>query len=417
MFRALSVVLAACCVLSMGIAGLPAADSPSAAAPSQSATCSNDDPHVVCLPNTSNYLAPNGSEVVAASVNESSLDVSSAVATDVSSLTTRLSMNTMETAYRNTPPKARQALLERYNDALANRTADLRARERRALRDYNDGDLTGREYLRTLAEIDATADRLWELSTFVKDRWSSATGQYRRDPSAATRADLSGLRSPIRDGLQAAYAGERDSFRVYVTTTDSGVVLSGFTTADGQRAFVSDTYLGSVRRSSSGDDRYGGNPARAFQRMTELYPWLFSDKTEGIGGASGVYWATGFHGNFGTARVFLDGQSGLIFAEHRQAYVDRLPFRYTNNTNGSLTVTLGQTRRGGPLNVTVTDASGERVPATVTVRRANGRRWVAETGDDGSLWTVTPYTPSFVVKAEYEGETVTIVRFARTQGS
>lgn len=410
MSRALSVVLAVCCVLSMGIVGLPATDSPSTVPSPQSASCSNDDPHVECVPNSSNFLALNGSDVVAASKNGSSLDVSSAVATDVSSLTTRLSTKAMVATYRNTPPKGRPALLERYNAALANRTDELRARERRALRDYNDGDVSGREYLRTLAEIDAAADRLWELTDFIKARWSSATGQYSRDPSAATRAELSGLRSPIRDQLQSVYAGDRDSLQVYISTTDSGVALSGFTTVNGQRAFVGDTYLGSVRRQSSGEDRYGGNPSRAFDRMTDLYPWLFSDDTRDIGGASGAYWATGIHRSYGSTQVFLDGQSGRMFAEHRQAYLDRLSFRSTNETNASLTITLGQTHRGGPLNVTVTDDSGARVPASITV---NGRS-VGETGDDGTLWTVTPYSSRTVVRAEYEERTVTIVRYART---
>ena len=408
MSRALSVALAVCCVLSMGIVGLPATDSPSSASavPSQSARCTNDDPNVACVSNTSNYLSLNGSEVVSVSENGSSLDLASAVATDVSSLTTRLSTEAMENEYRNTPPDARQALLERYTSALANRTANLRARERTALRNFNSGVITGEEYLRTLAGIDARADRLWALSTFVKNRWSSATGQYDRDPSAAIRADLAGLRSPIRNTLQSVYAGDAEPLRVHITTTDSGVALAGFTTANGQRVFVSDTYLGSVRRESTGGDLYGGNPSRAFNRITDLYPWLFSDETEGIGGASGTYWATAIHSSYGMAKVFLDGQSGHVFAEHRQSYVERLPYSYTNATNASLTVTLGRTHPGGPLNVTVTDDSGSPVSATITVND----RSVGETGEDGTLWTVAPYRARTVVEAESENRTVTIVR-------
>ena len=410
MSRALPVVLAVCCVLSMGIAH-PAADSPSPATEpaTQSAACT-DDPHLACVPNTSNYLSVNASAVVVVTENDTSLDVASAVATDVSSLTSRLTQAAIETEYRSAPPEARQAVLERYTAALANRTADLRAAERAALRAFNDGDITARQYLRTLAEIDATADRLWESSQFVKDEWSTVTGQYGRDPSAAIRADLYGLRGSLRDDLQSVYAGRRSSLRVHVTTTDSGFVLGAFVESGGRETFRREAYLGDVRRRSTGPDRYGGDAVEAATRIQALYPWAFSDEGLSVRGNAGTYTAPKRHAH-GSTTVFLDGESGHVFAEHQVMYLDRVPISSTNQTNASngLTVTLEQTHCGGPLSVTVNDVTGERVAATVTV---NGRS-VGETGADGTLWTVTPYANNVVVRATHDGETVTIVRFAR----
>ncbi|MWG34645.1 DUF7096 domain-containing protein [Halomarina oriensis] len=414
MSRALSVVLAVCCVLSMGIVGLPATDSPSpptAVDPTQAESCV-DDPNVGCVDNSSNYLSLNASDVVTISQNDTTLDVSTAVATDVEATTRSFSVEAFTNAYRATPREDRRAVVERYGNELENRTADLRERERDALRAYNDGDITAEEYLRTLAEIDAKADVLWELSFDVRNRWQAATGQRNRDPYAGVRADLFALRSPVRDEIQAAYSGDRERLQVHLTTTDTGFSLATYLADGTQQVYVRETYLGSVRRVSTGDDRYGDDIYDALDRVRTLYPWTLSSTNElpDLNGYGGAYRADKTHPQ-GRTTVFLDGQSGRVFADHQRSILDRLPVRYTAETNASngLTVGLGQTHRGGPLNVTVTDETGERVPANVTI---DGRP-VGETGDDGELWTVTPYGNSFVVRAEHDGETVTIVRFAR----
>jgi hypothetical protein len=421
MSRALSVALAVCCVLSMGVVAVPVTDSPSAPAPvptgpTQSTTCVAD-PNVGCADNSSNFLSVNASDVVTVSRNDTSLDVSTAVATDVASTTRALSAETFENEYRATPPGERRAVVEKFGNELENRTADLRDRERDALRDYNDGDVSTEEYLRTLAEIDATADRLWALSFDVRDRWYRVTGQYTRDPYAGVRADLYGLRSPVRDRLQSVYAGDTDPMRVHVTTTDSGVVLAAFVEFGAQPVYLRDTYLGDVRRTSTGANQFSG-PQQAQDRINELYPWAFTRSghtTENSRGFADAYQSTAVH-VYGQTTVFLDGRNGRVFADQQVTYLDRTPFRTTaeTNTSNGLTVTLEQTHQGGPLNVTVTDETGERVPATVTIAAGGPQQQVVETGEDGTLWTATPYTPNLVVRAEHDGETVTIVRFARS---
>ncbi|MFD1513255.1 DUF7096 domain-containing protein [Halomarina rubra] len=404
MSRALSVVLAVCCVLSMGIAGLPTTDTPSSAdraAPASPATCSVDDPNVGCVENGSNYLSLNGSDVITVSANDSSLDVATAVATDVSATSARLTRESIAAAYETAPRDSRRAVIEGFESDLRNATDDLRDRERATLRAYNDGRLSGEEYLKELAEIDAKADRLWSVGDFINVRYGGQT--------AETLADLYGLRGgPVRNRLAQVYAGDRSSLRVHVTTTDSGFALGAFVDDRIGPAFASETYLGDVRRRSSGPDRYDGNAGRALNRLGELYPWVFSARDASVSGKPDVYRATRTHSQ-GSTVVFLDGQSGRVFAEHSTASLDRTPTVYTNETNVSsgLTVSLGRTHRGGPLNVTVTDISGQRVPATVTV---NGRQ-VGQTGDDGMLWTVTPYRANLVVTAEHRGETVTIIRY------
>jgi hypothetical protein len=323
----------------------------------------------------------------------------------------------METAYRETPPEARQALLTDYTNALTNRTEALRERERAALRSYNVGRSSAEEYLRTLAGVDATADRLWAMSRFVADRWIRIAGQS-GDPSAEIRAELYGLRGPVRDRLQRVSAGEHDPLGVHVTTSDSAFALAAFVEANGRETFVRDTYLGGVTRRSSGPDRYADSLSSVVQRFERLYPWAFGVGETGtrFEGFGSHYRASRDHFH-GSTTVFLDGESGHVFAEHRVSYLDRIPMVSTSETNDTsgLTVTLGQSHRGGPLNVTVTDGAGDPVDATVTVegRADDATSVVATTGADGTLWTVTPYGPSVVVTAEYDGETVTVVRYAR----
>lgn len=406
--RVLAVVLAVCCALSMGIAAVPTTDAPSAATAPAQQGCSNDDPHVVCLSGTSNQLALNGSDVVVASSDDAALDVASAVEVDVESTSARLSSEAVRAAYERAASDERRAILERYTATLRNRTDDLRERERAALAAYNDGRISTGEYLRRLAAVDAAADRLWETSQFVRQNWAQVTGQYNRDPSTVVRADLYGLRGPVRDRLQRAFAGDRDPLAVHVSTTDSGFALAAFDEVDGRETFVREVYLGDVRRQSTGGDLYGGNAISAANRIEELYPWTFSGPGITIRGNVNAYRAPRDHAH-GSTTVFLDGESGRVFAEHRESYLDRLPIRSTNATNGStgLTVTLGMTHRGGPLNVTVTDADGDRVDAEITV----GDRSIGATGADGTLWTVAPYGSILTVEARHDGETVRIQRF------
>lgn len=111
MRRPLAVVLALCCLLSPGVAAaaLPAGSggsAPAASAPpddprpvpaaernlapgpglrvdagSQTEDCP-DAPGIVCVPNTTNHLAPDRSNVVRTSFNDSSIDVSAALSAD-----------------------------------------------------------------------------------------------------------------------------------------------------------------------------------------------------------------------------------------------------------------------------------------------------------------------------------------------
>jgi hypothetical protein len=359
----------------------------------------------------------NVSDVRTVASETTSLDVAGAVATEVEATSTRLSVESMEAAYRETPPGARQALLTGYTNALTNRTEALRERERAALRSYNAGRSSAEEYLRTLAGVDATADRLWAMSRFVADRWIRIAGQS-GDPSAEIRAELYGLRGPVRDRLQRVSAGEHDPLGVHVTTSDSAFALATYVEANGRETFVRDTYLGGVTRRSSGPDRYADSLSSVVQRFERLYPWAFGVGETGtrFEGFGSHYRASRDHFH-GSTTVFLDGESGRVFAEHRVSYLDRIPTVSTSETNATsgLTVTLGQSHRGGPLNVTVTDGDGDPVDATVTVegRADDATSVVATTGADGTLWTVTPYGPSVVVTAEYDGETVTVVRYAR----
>ena len=444
MRRPLAVVLALCCLLSPGVAAaaLPAGSggsAPAASAPpddlrpvpaaernlapgpglrvdagSQTEDCP-DAPGIVCVPNTTNHLAPDRSNVVRTSFNDSSIDVSAALSADSAGTTERLRARTLRAAYERAGSDAeRRAVVAAFADRLENRSTALRERQREALAAYNAGDISDEQFLRTLARLAVAADRL--------ERTLGTLGRYRDQSGAPVDdarlgelyTDAAALDGPVRDRLAAVYTGARPPTRVFVETSGDGIVLAAVVGDGAGRTFLREAHLLDARRTDS-TDQYGGNPTRVVDRASVLYPWAFETRgptqinieTRPFG-AAGTYRIVKYHPH-GRLTTFLDGGTDRVFAEYQRKQVDRLPTATTVKTNESagLTMTVRRSYEGGPLNVTVADAeTGQPVDAAVRVNN----RSLGTTGGDGSLWTVMPRSVIVTVTVEYEGRTVTLSR-------
>ncbi len=440
MRRPLLVALALCCVLSVGVTAAPLA-SPSAAGAAASdvrpfgsasdarpsavpatahlqSACA-DSPFVVCVPDTTNYLAPPREEVVVTRYNHTGLDLSATLAVETTALEGQFRDETLQAAFSAADTDAaRRAVLERYTARVETRTEMLRETEREALAAFNAGTVTTNSYLRTLAELDAAGDRLRgtvdRLDSYrLRVQESDVTGQ-RLD---AIEADLVALDGPIRERIQSVHAGVRPPMRVFVETSADGVTLSAIVEKNGQRTFLRETYLGDVRRQSSGPDQYEDNLGNAVRRVQELYPWATQNglvQTDRYADVYKIWFTTNDEGFW--LETFLDGQSGTVFAERQEKEVASIPTttkRKANATAG-LALTIERTHEGGPLNVTVTDPeTNEPLDARVAVNN----RTVGRTGANGSLWTVMPRSVIVTITAERDGERVTATIFAREQRS
>ncbi|WP_254543053.1 DUF7096 domain-containing protein [Halomarina pelagica] len=410
MRRVLGIVFALC-VLCTGVAATPIGASSAPAAPSASVASSAPSSPPAALPvvtanNTTNYLDLNRTSVVRADFHRADFDVSAALSADSTAVAGRLQVDALDVAFRNaTTADARRAVLRRYVKHLENETARLRARERQALSAFNAGERSASQYLRTLAQIDAEAERLER----VVGRLDELADRV-REPSISVRrlntiqSDLFALDGPVREHLVSVASGDAPPTRVLLESSDTGVLLSTIVTRDGQPMYVRETYLGDVRRTSTGADRYRGLD-EAYDRARELYPWAADRNLGGAFGFAEVYRITFVHPQ-GELTTFIDGQSGKVFREYQHKELPGVPLPHsTGNVTDELNLTVGRTHPGGPMLVRLENAAGEPVNATVTVNDEP----VGTTGADGELWTLSSGSKVVAVRATASEGTVTAV--------
>jgi len=365
---------------------------------------------------------PSGTQQTA-TVTTATLDVSAAVAMDDASVRGRYELLWLVEAFGAADTQVeRRAVLAESRERLETRIESLERSERRALRRYNHGDITVRAYLRELAAVDAGADG---LSPAVAQLHQYSQAVDDSPVSSAEVADLKvrlfGLNGPVRERVKRALAGESDGGRVYVATSDSGVVLSTVVGSEFERRFVREAYLPTERPAGAPDQffRDGGSQlGDAENRARELYPWAFENELGYSVGLrtgepflylAGVYSVTVDHPQ-GTAQsgdlvTYIDGGTTEVFRETQTLSLDEVPTSAPQmSTSEGLLLQVNRTYAGGPLEIRVRDAeTGEPVAADVSISGST----VGETGPDGRLWTLTPGDP-FDVRAERGDATVRI---------
>ncbi|MFC7155859.1 hypothetical protein ACFQPA_10370 [Halomarina halobia] len=414
MRRTVGLVLALCCVLSAGVSAVPlSASSASSSTPAAVATAPAALP-VVTANNTTNYLDLNRTAVIGPNFDRADVDVGTALSADATAIGGEVRSKALDAAFRDAETRdARRALLLRYTRYVENETAELRARERRALSAFNAGERSTSRYLRTLAQLDAEAeqlDRLVGQLNVLRKRVRGAPVSERR--LNAVRADLVALDGPVREHLVSVAAGRASPTRVSVETSDTGLVLSTITDRGRRPVYLREAYLGDVRRTSTGPDRYRGDDIMEIPgRVNELYPWASTRSYDGIHGMAEVYRVSLSHPH-GYLTTFLDGQSDQVFREYQRKDLMFVPItRSTSNVTDELNLTVGQTHAGGPLLVRLENATGAPVNATVSV---DGDP-VGTTGSDGELWTLSSGRAVVGVRATAEEGTATVaVRDSRS---
>lgn len=297
---------------------------------------------------------------------------------------------------------ARADIASAYLDEIAQRVDRLKSRERAAVRAYANDTISDAELLQTLARIDGRAAAL-DQALYTHRRMDSAVSGYDgSDRRNRLRAELTMLRSPVREQIRSAFDGsdDRENTLTYVDATRDGVVVE--TLHDGDYLREAIRY---DNRNDNATDTFVDGTTPYEYAQTELYPWAF-DNAQSIGifpqRWNSRYRLTVTHDQ-GRVTAYIDGNSREAFREVQTLSVDRLP-RTTATVESAedLNVTIERTPAGGPLRFNVTDGEGTPVDATVEV---NGDV-VGRTGAGGELWTLQPRS-DFFVTVSHEGANVT----------
>lgn len=266
---------------------------------------------------------------------------------------------------------------------LKDRSKALAARERAAIGNYSDGSITGETLVRELARIDASAREI-ETSLDVLRGLAASEGITVFDGRIkGVRYRAESLQGPVRHRVARAMAGDVPEIRVFVTTSDTGVVLS---------ALAGDSYVREAtdHRFRRLDDQ--NTLVSAIDRAGELYPWAWDEDNNyyrDVEGAltANIYRISVTHPQ-GELVAYMDTGSEEVFHEVQTLTVEDMPTTSTvNRSENGLRVTLHRTYEGGPLDVFVEDATtGAAINGEITV----GGHVLGRTGTDGHLRTIEP---------------------------
>ncbi|MEF8777943.1 MAG: hypothetical protein V5A36_03430 [Natronomonas sp.] len=361
---------------------------------------------VVTVENSSEYLAPQSGAIDRAESRAPKIDVAGAIEADAGQLRSIYLRETLERRYRNADTDAeRRAVVERGTERLSDRVDGIEAKERTAIRQFNEGTIGSDELFRALATVHREAEATDTALEWLETTADDLDVDEAEKQAAAAQVRLVPMEGPIRKRLSDAIEGGSTS-RIHVETVGDGIVLA-MVSSPGE------TYLREAHDPTAKQvdvsDQYDGNPSPALDRFTELYPWAIQsfDAIDAIGPAQvRLYRFSAAHPH-GELKTYLDSGSTDILYEKQRIDPESVPTTTIERTDGDLRLRFNTTRAGGPLGISAVDTTTEeRVDAAIEL---NGE--AVGTTDESRLWTVAPRGQT-TVNATYAGETRTFdVRF------
>lgn len=413
MRRALVLLVALCCVLPVTALAVPTGNGASKV--------------VTPSTNTTGYLMISQSALETSSYQRAGLDVSATLALDTAGMAAQFRQLTLDERFATASSDARRAQLKETAARIEARLEQLRKRQSAAIRAYNNGSLSSREFLVELAQIGAAADRLATATARVVERSdtvprTSIDGLPVVNWARNVRVALGPLDGPVRERIADALRGMHTvrigtsipagldrlgpirnetatPLWLYVETSQNGVVLA--MVDDG--TYYREAYLPGERNGTGTDLT---DITEAFERVKERYPWAWNNSVSTSSSANrraGIYKFTLFH-NHGRLTTFLDRDSGEVFAEHQQKNLRNVPTAPpVTATAGNITLLVNRTHPTGPLEISLSTADGEPVDGRIEVNN----RSIGRTRSDGRLWTVAP-RGNFTVVAHVDDMTLRV---------
>jgi len=363
------------------------------------------------VPNATNYLDIEEENVQRGDHAGASLDAGAAVEMAAVRVRARYNERAFEVAYADANNETER--IRRLRAAVSRldaRAGELDRRQARATERYNAGELTAGAFLVELVAVDTAAEAVSAQFAHLRRNAGVTLPEQLDRRMTELDADLVALHGPARDRAAAAMTGGRPATTTYAVTSADAVVLSA---TDGSR-FVREASVPANRAPADPNqfvtDSDPSGITAANERALDLYPWAYADAGPSLQrlGSTAVYRVTLDHSQ-GVLETYLDGATRSVFREFQTLRVDRLPVQSrATNTTDDLDLVVNRTYGTGPMSVRVVDpTTGDPVDATV---RVNGYR-VGATGDDGTLWTVTPHR-QVRVEATTAEHTISVTFFA-----
>jgi len=340
------------------------------------------------------------------SIDRATIDLGPSLGLDSNSTAARLRTLEMVERVEAADGDTRQRFILGELNRIEQGVITLQSRQRAAITSYGDGDISGKQLLIRLAQIDETAEELErrraQLSALAADTEDFAVDQSRL---AAVERELDTFSGPVRTYAVRVLAGDAPPTRFAIATGENSVVL---TAIRGER-LIREAYRGDRRRRTGNSM----DPETALNITAESYPSIWDrtrNSTEVVG--SGDSFRVSVSHASGTLTAFIDSGSGDVFKEFQTRQVDSMYLGPTRtNVRDDLRLTVNRSYAGAPFQVRLTSAStGGPVDANITVGLAEEERsdFVGRTGTDGVLRTLTP-REAFTVTA-IRGNAVVIVR-------
>lgn len=386
------------------IGGVVAADTGGGNAEVQQQTTADSDRlmTVYTPSNTSEYLAPPPGDIDRTDDRQIGLDVAAAVETDARGLEAVYHRETLQRRYQNAGSDAeRRVVVENGVERLAGRVDELRATERTTIRRYNDGQITTRELLRTLAVVTRGASETEATLEWLETSADEIGAESEIERAATEQVRLVSMNGPVKARLVGSLTGS-DPVQVHVETAGEGFVIA--TVDRSTDTYLREAYDPTAKTEDIGD-RYDENPSPALERFGELYPWTIEgfDSISVLGPEQVRLYRFGATHSHGNLETYLDGGSTDVLYERQWINSKGAPSSNVGRVDGDLRVIATTTRAGGPLGITVIDTTTDNeVDAEIEL---NGDPIGSTDGD--RLWTVAPHG-STTINATYDGQTLTL---------
>ncbi len=292
----------------------------------------------------------------------------------------------------------KEQILIRYRPEIKSQLSALKNQERTIRQQFNNGEISSKQYIRRLAVLHARAGDIEDSIRHMEIRGQSLP---RFTPEVwRLRAELVPLQGEVRQYTVNQYRGASSEQRVFVSTTNTGVVLSTIY----RDQYVRETYL----PENINPDGTNQLLLQEAQNITaNQYPWVQNNSGGELSTDSrfgtGIFSTTMPH-KHGVITAFLDGKTEKIFREFQYKSLsgnNHIPYgESVRNESGSYVLTVNRTYPGGPLRINTTNTRGEAVSARISI----GNTHTGKTGTDGVLWTVSS-RQKLTVSATRQGET------------
>lgn len=343
---------------------------------------------VVPQENTSEYLAPPPDSIDRTGQRGMSIDVAGSVSANAGEVRSTYYLASIQRTYETAgTDDERRALVRNGTERVVERVDALERQERRAIQQYNEGEISETQLLRRLAIVNREAESTTSTIDGLETRADNLGMDSTSDRLSLQQTRLLPLQGPVRSDLASALDGE-DDVRVHVETSGGGIVLAKVQRNNANVEYVREAYDPTAKTVNIGD-RYNSSISAAEGRLEELYPWVVTDNvatvsTEGPAFAR-IYQFTYPH-RHGQLTVYLDSGSGEVLQDIQRKDPEAVPTSTLDVVDDDLRLVLNRTRAGGPLGAAVYDASsGEPVDARIEF---DGDA-VGRTGGD-RVWTVAP---------------------------